>query len=317
MKEIIINKNDSNQRIDKFLSKRFKTMPTSLIYKYLRTKRIKVNGKKVKENTILNEGDILTLFISDEFFEETTDKGFMSLNHNLKIAYEDENLIIVEKPSGIIVHSDDKEDINTLINHIKSYLYDKSEYDPDKENAFAPSLCNRIDRNTEGLVIAAKNAASLKEMNDIIKDREVEKLYLAAVHGFFDKDSGQMTSYLEKNEKENKVYSKKRPDKNTKTAVLEYKVLSKNRDLKLSLVEIKLQTGRTHQIRVQMADSGHPLLGDGKYSINKKDRALGYRSQALCAYSLKFKLKSERKHLGYINGLSIKIDKPEFVKLFY
>ena len=176
MRQLLIGPNDSGQRIDKFMGKRFKNMPTALIYKFIRKKCVAVNKKKVPENYILNEGDVLSFFISDEFFgTPAKDEPFRKLKPDLKVAYEDENILIIDKPAGLIVHSDEKESYNTLINHILAYLFQKGEYDPDVENCFAPALCNRIDRNTQGLVIAAKNARALAEMNDIIKNRLVKE----------------------------------------------------------------------------------------------------------------------------------------------
>ncbi|MEG2118677.1 MAG: RNA pseudouridine synthase, partial [Clostridia bacterium] len=226
------------------------------------------------------------------------------------------NILIAEKKAGVLVHSDNNEDVNTLINHIKAYLYTKGEYDPKSENSFAPSLCNRIDRNTAGLVIAAKNAVSLRIMNDIIKNREVEKIYLAACHGMFKQKSGELVSFLEKDSRENKVYAKKSPSANTKTAISEYRVIEEEKSLDLSLVEVTLKTGRTHQIRAQMAECGHPLLGDGKYAINKDDKKIGYKAQALCSYSLTFCFKTDKGELQYLNGRTVKAEKPDFLNIF-
>ena len=262
------NANDAGQRLDKFLSKRYKSMPQSLLYKYIRTKRIKLNGKRAKENRLLADGDEITLYIPGD----------------------------------------------TLIDHIKAYLYRNGEYDPTAENSFAPALCNRIDRNTAGLVIAAKNAEALRDMNATIRDRGISKLYLAACHGFFEKKQGIMTAYLEKNAAENKVFVRTKAGENTKTAALRYRVIDENRAEKLSLVEIELLTGRTHQIRVQMADSGHPLLGDGKYAVNKDDRKRGYTYQALCSYMLAFE--KPQGSLSYLTGKTVRADKPDFLVKF-
>lgn len=318
MQTIEINKNDSGQRLDKFLTKRFKTMPLSLMYKYIRTKRIKLNGKKAKEKDMLAEGDVLSLFISEEFFEISKNEyAFMRIKPKIDIVYEDENILVVNKPAGLIVHSDINEEFNTLINHITAYLYNSGFYNPEKENSFAPSLCNRIDRNTQGLVIAAKNAASLKEMNDIIKNREVDKRYLAAVHGIPKQKNDTIKSFLNKDTNNNIVRVKQ--IKNSaldRQAVTKYAVIDVNKVSNLSLLEIELVTGRTHQIRAQMASIGHPLLGDGKYAENKDDRKIGFSHQALCSYSLRFEFKSEKQVLGYLNGLYLTAPKPDFLKMF-
>ena len=314
MRQIVIGPNDCGQRIDKFMGKRFKTMPTALIYKFIRKKCVSVNKKKVAENYILQEGDVLSFFISDEFFGDSAKtEPFRKLKSELTVAYEDENVLIIDKPAGLIVHSDEKEGYNTLINHILAYLYQKGEYDPDKENCFAPALCNRIDRNTEGLVIAAKNARALGEMNEIIKQRLVEKKYLTVVHGFFDKKQGEIRSKLEKDQKTNTV---RVSDKYGKEAITRYRVLRTNREKELSLLEVELLTGRTHQIRAQFASLGHPLLGDGKYAVNKADRAMGYSYQALCSYSLRFFPGKEFALLSYLNGVTVHAREPAFLKLF-
>lgn len=318
MHTIEINKNDSNQRLDKFLTKRFKNMPHSLMYKFIRKKRIKLNGKRAKENTILSEGDVLSLYISDEFFEKgKSEYAFMRIKPKLDIVYEDENILVVNKPAGLIVHSDINEEFNTLINHITAYLYSSGAYNPESENSFAPSLCNRIDRNTQGLVIAAKNAASLKEMNEIIKEREVQKHYLAVVHGIPKQKSGTLKSFLNKNTDKNIVTVKQKKDSALdRQAVTKYAVINTNKVSNLSLLEIELITGRTHQIRAQMASIGHPLLGDGKYAKNKTDRKKGYTHQALCSYSLRFAFKNKKEVLNYLDGLYLTTPKPHFIKLF-
>ncbi len=325
MRELTVNKNDASQRLDKFLTKKFKDMPISLLYKYIRTKRVKVNGKRAKENYILNEGDALSLYIPDEFFDERHELPFLRAKNksDIKVCYEDENILITDKEKGLLCHSEDPDDTkseaetDTLIDRIKAYLYRKGEYKPESEHTFAPSLCNRIDRNTQGLVIAAKNAESLRLMNQIIREREVEKIYIAAAHGLFAKKKGEMVSYLAKNSEENRVYIKKAPVKGALTAVLGYEVIAENRQKDLSLLKIILKTGRTHQIRAQLAGAGHPLLGDGKYAVNKEDRKEGFASQALCSYSVEFKFQSDKGLLNYLDGLTVKTEKPGFTRLFY
>lgn len=318
MRTIEINENDSGQRLDKFLSKRFKNMPLPLMHKFIRTKRIKLNGKRARESDKLVKGDVLTFYISDEFFEKGKNElAFMRVKPKLDIVYEDENILVVNKPAGLIVHSDVNEEFNTLINHIMAYLYANGSYNPDAENSFAPALCNRIDRNTQGLVIAAKNAASLKEMNEIIKNREVEKRYLAAVHGVPKQKEGTIRSFLNKDAANNMVTVKNTKNSvQDKEAVTKYAVIKVNKAMNLSLLEIELVTGRTHQIRAQMASVGHPLLGDGKYAENKADRKIGYNHQALCSYSLRFTFREKKTVLGYLNGLYLTAPEPDFMKLF-
>lgn len=289
-------------------------MPPALIYKFIRKKCVSVNKKKVPENYILQMGDVLSFFISDEFFGfPSKTEPFRKINPEITVAYEDENILVVDKSAGMIVHADEKETFNTLINHILAYLFQKGEYKPDEENCFAPALCNRIDRNTQGLVIAAKNANALAEMNGIIKSRLVEKKYLTAVHGLFDQKSGELRSKLEKNSRTNTV---RVTEKNGKEAVTRYQVLRINPEKQLSLLEVELLTGRTHQIRAQFASVGHPLLGDGKYAVNKADRAEGFSYQALCSYSLRFFPGKDFFHLSYLNGLTVHAKEPSFLRLF-
>lgn len=316
MREIQVGKNDSGIRLDKFLARTFPTMPKSLMYKYIRLKCIKINGKKSNAENILTVGDTLTFFISDEFFGQRKEEAFQSLKPNLNIVFEDENILIVNKPAGLVVHSDANEEYNTLINRVKAYLFQKGDYQPESENSFAPSLCNRIDRNTEGLVIAAKNAQSLREMNSIIKNREVQKKYLCVVHGIPKKTSDTLKDYLIKIADENKVVLSKTKTNEAKTAILNYNVLNTDEQKQLSLLEVELITGRTHQIRAQLAAAGYPLLGDGKYSGNSADRKQGFNSQALCAHSLSFTLREEYPLLGYLNNRCFESPKPSFLRLF-
>ncbi len=315
MKEIVAGKNDAGQRLDKFLSKKFKNLPFSMMYKLIRKKDITVNRGRTKENYIVCENDLIRIFAPDDVLDEKAPKRTVAKT-DIKVVYEDENIIIVDKESGLLVHSDINEDGDTLIDRITAYLIKKGEFVPESENSFAPALCNRIDRNTEGLVIAAKNAQALREMNDIIKERLVRKIYLAAVHGVISPKNGEIRLLLEKDSKDNIVRVKERHTNNSKTAVTAYKTVSVSSDRSFSLIEVELITGRTHQIRVSFAHIGHPLLGDGKYAINKKDREMGYKSQALCAYSLTFAGCKKSALLGYLDGLTVTAKKPRFLSLF-
>ena len=286
MKEFIINNNDSGQRLDKFVEKATVGMPKSLIYKSIRTKKIKVNRKRAEANYILQLGDIVLLFLSEEFFASSDPEAYyLTLTPKVDVVHEDDDLLLVNKPMGVSCIPDEREDRDTLINHIKAYLYRKGEYDPEAENSFAPALCNRIDRNTCGIVIAAKNALTLRKINDDIKYRRIDKKYLCIVHGTPQPQSAVIEGYLIKDTKTNtvKVYDRKPQKGDAKSIKTGYKVLKTKTNL--SLVEVKLYTGRTHQIRAHMAHIGHPLLGDGKYGINREDKKLGYKYQALCSYS--------------------------------
>ncbi len=318
MKEFQIKKNDAGQRLDKFLTKAVKGLPTSLMYKYIRTKKIKVNRARTEQKYVLQEGDVVQLFIKDEFFDspEKDNSALSSITPKLTVVYEDENVILVNKRPGVLVHEDDEGKDNTLIMHIKAYLYQKGEYDPENEQSFAPALCNRIDRNTGGIVIGAKNAEALRVMNEKIKNDEISKFYYCVVHGKMPKKSDTLTGFLLKDSDKNQVKIFDKQVKGSKNIITKYKVVSEKNGM--SLLEIELVTGRTHQIRAHMSYIGHPLLGDGKYGINKDDRAKGYKYQALYAYRLRFDFNDDTGALGYLKGKEVKLSRDDiwFLKDF-
>ena len=309
MRELIIGPNDAGQRLDKFITKTL-DLPISLLYKSIRLKKIKVNRRRAENNTILSVGDRVQCFLAEEFFEKkTSTHSFESITPHLDIVYEDENILLLNKRPGVAVHEDENGSTNTLITHVQAYLYQKGEYDPDAEQSFAPALCNRIDRNTGGIVIAAKNAEALRVMNEKIKEREIDKFYLAAVHGIPAEPKKTLEGYLQKDEKSNivRVYDKN-PPRGAKKIITRYAVVAKSGGN--ALLEVELLTGRTHQIRAHMAHIGHPLLGDGKYGVNKDDRARGYKHQALYSYRLRFSFdKSKTTALDYLSGKEFKIPK--------
>ncbi|MBR3935409.1 MAG: RluA family pseudouridine synthase, partial [Oscillospiraceae bacterium] len=283
MKEFTISKNDAGQRMDKFITKAIPKLPSSLLYKYIRLKRIKLNGKRCEISTRLSVGDIVQCYVSDEFFEaEEKRPEFMLAPSAIDVVFEDENILLVNKPAGLLVHEGDQWCADTLIARIQHYLYKKGEYDPKNENSFVPALCNRIDRNTCGIVIAAKNAATLRVLNDKIKDRELEKKYLCVIKGVPKKKTGLLEHFIFKNEKTNTVEALPSPKPGAKTAKTKYIVLASHDDM--SLCEAELLTGRTHQIRAQFAAIGHPLIGDTKYGKAKDGH--GFTWQALCSYKL-------------------------------
>ena len=301
MKSFTVTKNDASLRLDKFIVKNCPALPSSLMFKYIRKKRIKVNGKRAEISTRLQEGDTVEAYINDEFFVSVQPKyDFLSAPARLDIVYEDENILLTDKKQGLLVHPDKNEYGDTLIARIQHYLYDRGEYRPQDENSFRPALANRIDRNTGGIVIAAKNAESLRILCDKIKYREIEKKYLAVIHGVPKKKSDLLEGYLEKNEDKNKVFLKSGKTDSSLTIKTRYTVLESRAGL--SLVEVELLTGRTHQIRAHMASIGHPLLGDGKYGKSAADKKMGFDKQALYSYSLKFDFKTDAGILNYLNG---------------
>ena len=313
MREITIGPNDSGQRMDKFLSKAIPSLPQSLIYKYLRTKRIKCNGKRCESSSRLQTGDKIQLFIADEFFLNSNDRrAFLAASGSLNILYEDDNILLLNKPVGLVVHEDNSNSADTLINRVQHYLFNKGEYLPEAENSFAPALCNRIDRNTQGIVIAEKNAEALRILNQKIKEREIHKFYLCIVHGSLPKKQETLSAFLRKDSSSNQVQVFDKNCPGCKTILTKYRVLQVRG--KFSLVEVELLTGRTHQIRAHFAHIGHPLLGDGKYGFQKNNQGSGFSHQALCAYKLQFDFSSgsDAGCLQYLNGKCFEIQDVSF-----
>lgn len=308
MRELTIGKNDEGQRIDRFVAKALPLLPPALLQKYIRLKRIKCNGARCKGDQRLVSGDILQLYINDEFFDQPReDNLFLTLfQPKLDILYEDENIMLLNKRPGLVVHADETEKVNTLINHIQAYLYQKREWNPKWENAFTPALCNRIDRNTGGIVIAAKTAEALRIMNDKIRDREIAKFYLCITLGRPEPAEGKLECFLRKNESKNQVEVFHHPVPEGKTAVTLYRTVKSRGEL--SLVEVELLTGRTHQIRASFADLGHPLLGDGKYGIGDVNRRYGETRQALYSYRLRFDFPTDAGVLDYLRGREFTVE---------
>lgn len=308
MEKLIINKNDAGQRIEKFTAKYYYNMPKSLIFKALRTKKIKINGKRATLGQTLLEGDEVAFYIN--FAAEKKAPEFIE-NPAIDIVYEDENILLVNKKSGQLVYdgSDNKND--SLLCHIKSYLNKKGEYLPEKEHSFAPSLCNRIDRNTSGIVIVAKNAPALREMNEKIKNNEISKYYICMAEGIFKKKEGKICTYLAKNEKSNTVFVCDKNAEGAKYAETHYRVLKEKNNT--SLVEVLIVTGRSHQIRVHFKSISHPLCGDVKYGAQKNKQST---YQALCSYKLKFNFGNDTNVLKNLMGKEFSLSPLPFGELF-
>lgn len=313
MKEFTIGPNDAGQRLDRWLDKAVPLLPGPLAQKYIRLKRVKRNGRPAKRDERLQAGDVLQLYLNDEFFDAPSpDNAFLRVvKPRLNILYEDENLLLLDKRPGMVVHPDDRSQVDTLITHVQAYLYQKREWSPYREHTFAPALCNRIDRNTGGIVIAAKTAEALRVMNQKIRDRELQKLYLCVIHGEMSPREGQLKGYLLKDENRAQVRVFHKPVPGGRTAVTLYRTLEVRNGL--SLVECDLITGRTHQIRAQFAAAGHPLLGDGKYGRERDGR----RYQALYSYKLRFAFTTDAGCLEPLNGQEWTVEDVDFVEQYF
>lgn len=298
MREITVNENDAGQRLDKFISKLMPKLPQSMMYRGLRKKCVKLNGRHVKDGSVrLKSGDELNLYFSDEFFEKK--KNFRYVKPDIDIVYEDDNILVVNKAVGVVVHEDAKGTPKTLIAMVQSYLYDKGEYDPYKENTFKPALCNRLDRNTGGLVIAAKNAESLRSVNEAIRNRRIRKFYMAVVEGY-PEGFAHLEGYMTRTNKVTVVSDE--VSELSSFVSLDYKV--KSRKNGYSLLEVELHTGRTHQIRSQLSAIGFPIAGDTKYG----GHGAMFR-QALWSVRLTFDF-DEHSYMSYMNGHDISVTAP-------
>ena len=328
MKEFKINNNDAGQRLDRFVAKAVPLLPGSTAQKYIRIKRIKVCGKGARRDYLLREGDVVQMYVNDEFFmhecalsdichaNASADAGkHPAAPHGLDIVYEDENILLVNKQAGMLCHSDGGCGFSSVIAQVRSYLHLKNQWDPRMENSFAPALCNRIDRNTSGIVIAAKNAMSLRIINEKIRLREIDKYYLAAVHGTPLPASGMLDGYLYKDAEKNQALITHVARPGSKRVQTEYTTLVTSGNL--TLLECRLITGRTHQIRAQLYDIGHPLLGDIKYGGWKSNMPYGERRQALCAYKLSFSFVTDAQALSYLGGRSFQISDVPFVSKYF
>jgi len=317
MKEFIVIKNDAGQRLDRFTAKTVPLLPSSLTQKYIRIKRIKVNGKTAKRDYKLVAGDVVQMYINDEFFESPKeDNAYLKVsNPALDIIYNDDNILLINKPAGDLCHSDSGYSYATIISRLQAYLYISGEWRPREENSFTPALCNRIDRNTSGIVIAAKNAESLRIINEKLRLQEIGRYYQTIVHGIPKPPDARLEGHIFKDAVKNRVYVTKNSQPGAKSAVMEYQTIATAN--KLSLLKCRLFTGRTHQIRAQLADIGHPVLGDSKYGSGRLDRVFGEAKQALCSYKVIFDFKTEASSLSYLTGQIFRLHTIPFVEKYF
>lgn len=317
MRELTIGKNDAGQRLDRFVGKSLPLLPPALLQKYIRLKRIKLNGKGAKREVKLQLGDILQLYINDEFFDKPSSENiFLTIaTPQIDVVYEDEHILLINKRPGMVVHDDDHNTVGTLVHHLQAYLYQKKEWNPREEHAFAPALCNRIDRNTGGIVIAAKTAEALRILNEKIRDHELEKQYLCITLGKPTPPNGTIRGFLRKDDMKKQVTFHKAPVPGAKTAITHYRTLQSKGGL--SLVECTLETGRTHQIRVSMAQIGCPLLGDGKYGHGDTNRRYNETKQALYAYKLTFTFPTDSGVLAYLKGKTFTVETVPFAETYF
>lgn len=317
MKEFTITGKDDGRRLDKWMLAEMPLLSPGMCQKYLRLKRVRINGKVAARDARLATGDVLNIYLNDELFEKPhrTDALLSKFHWHLNIVYEDENILLVDKRPGIMVHGDASEKLNTLVTHVRAYLYQKGEYDSMVEGSFAPAPCNRIDRFTGGIVIFAKNAAALREMDIRIRNHEVAKHYMYIIIGQMRTAHGTLDNYVLKQEGRRKVIVSDRPLPGAQRAQTRYETLAITQGL--SLMDCELLTGRTHQIRVQFAHAGHPLLGDGQYGDPAEGQRFGREYQALYAYRLVFNFSDETQTLGYLNGRSFAVRDVPFVHEYF
>lgn len=298
MQRIIADHSDNQKRIDRFLADRFPRVPASTFFKAFRKRNIRVNGKRVRNDFCLQAGDVVEIYIPDSYLErdERNDRAV-----SIEIPYEDEHILVAAKPQGIPVHQDANQEELVLDEYLQAMAAARQD-GVALEPGF-PALCHRLDRNTGGLVILAKDPKTLEVMQDKFRNHEIRKYYLACTHGIPREKEAELTAYLKKDAESSHVKIYDNPVRGSSRVVTRYRIVKAA--YPYALLEVELVTGKTHQIRAHLAWMGYPILGDGKYGINAVNRSLGLKMQALFAYKLKFAFKKKSSHLDYLDGREI------------
>lgn len=315
MKQFIAGKNQEGVRLSRFVQSVTTNLPNSLLYKSFRNKRIKVNGKRAEPDTRLCVGDTIELYINDEFFAAAPAPSAPARprrqSHPLRVEFEDDQIALLYKPARLLCHSDRTGDAN-LLDSFVDYLTEKGEYRAEEENGFSPALCNRLDRGTEGLVVGAKTYPALRDMNEIIRMNQVRKEYLTITFGVPPK--GRHVAWLQHREKDNKVTIRASEAEGYKKIITD--VIVEKAAGPFALCRIGLVTGRTHQIRAHLAFLGTPVLGDIKYGNRKWNEKTGFKTQALCAVTLRFEGVPRESTLHYLNGKRFDLKNPGILEQF-
>ena len=316
MKSIQVDKDWNGRRLTRFLQKAMPSATMGQIHRFLRLGRVKVDGRRANEETVLHENAVVDMYVEDEFFsqEEKADPFYSKIRPSLTILFEDGQVMILDKRAGLVCHPDEGEKVHTLLTYAQAYLYQKGEWKPGTD--FAPALCNRIDRFTAGIVILAKTQEALRAMDEKIRTHEVHKYYLCIVHGRMKYPEGTLRHWLMKRPEQKKVTVLRKNEPGSKEAVTYYQTIDERNGL--TLCECLLGTGRTHQIRAQFAAIGHPLLGDNQYGQAKHNEKYGrLNGQALCAYRLSFDFEGDAGCLNGLRGLTLQVGDVPFVREFF
>ena len=312
MREVTVNANDDGRRLDRWIKANVPGLPVSLTQKYLRLKRIRLNGKPAKADDRVSAGDTVRLFIEDEYFapREKPDALLSAFRARVDAVYEDENILLADKRPGLICHPDENEKVNTLLTHVRAYLYQKGE--GSARGGFMPVLVNRIDRFTGGIVICAKTEEAMRVLSSKIRSREIEKCYLCVAEGDIRSAEGMFDNYVLKSEGLSRVRVLNAECPGARRAQTRYRVLARGNGL--TLAECTLITGRTHQIRAQFAAAGHPLVGDLQYGARADTER---RFQALYSYKLRFDFQTPAGALDYLNGREFRVPNVPFVREYF